>query len=204
MRQKKNYYLGGVDFQSQKELVELIKYVLKTKTEFEDLDSTTTEIAKDLVNLHPRSKEKIGCGIRSIQVHNGHFQIMRVDGSSTDFSYKKCFESPISKLRLFKVAAREAIKSQITEFREQFSFDEWFGKHVDHVNPTFNMIVENFIKENNIDIESVEFGGFEDNETNQYFIDEELKNRFYEYHKLHAVLQLLDAQENLKKGSKIL
>ena len=201
--QKKTYNLGGQHFASQKDLIVCIKYLLKESPKYVDLEQDTQNFLLDLIQLHPAREQKIGCGIRSFQIHKDHFQIMRLDGGSTDFSYLKCLGREMTKLRLFKDAARQAIQYQIDEFKSQYSREELFGKHVDHKFP-FNNIVEDFIKKEKIDVELVEILGFDDNETDKRFADEELKRRFAIYHKEVATLQLLDWLENLKKGSKIL
>lgn len=202
--QRKQYYLGGIDFDSQKDLLKCIRAIIKENPKFIDLREDLYEFMLDLLKLHPNAKQKIGCGVKSFRIDDDHFQVIRIDGSTTDFSFHRCVSGGLSKLRMFKVAAREAVQQQIDEFRSQFNWIDLIGKHVDHKNPSFNQIVEDFIKERKIDLELVEISGMGDEETTQFFSDIWLRRDFADYHKDHAILQLLDAKENMKKGLKIL
>lgn len=56
----------------------------------------------DLLQKHPERERKAGCGVRQFQIvyssvdsypPSAHFEIVRIDGSQTDFSYKKCCSS---------------------------------------------------------------------------------------------------------------
>lgn len=51
-----------------------------------------------LLELHPRAAQKVGTGVKTFEVRSFagglHFLVVRVDGSQTDFSFLKCFNTP--------------------------------------------------------------------------------------------------------------
>jgi len=79
-------------------------------------------ILNDLLKYHPYYKEKIGCGILGFKIYltkykNKSFRLIRVDGSSTDFSYLKCITNP-SLLTKIKHCCRSAINKDILIFKD--------------------------------------------------------------------------------------
>jgi hypothetical protein len=147
-----------------------------------------------------------------------HFQINRVDGSVVDFSYHKTIgyinsgktvgsENSID----VKKAMRFIVKSQINEFRDKiFSkktylrcpiLDINFSKktcHIDHTPPlSFDVLVFNFLKENNINFNDIEL--LDINGIFSTFKCAELKNKWFEYHKTNAILRGTHSAGNLSQ-----
>ena len=123
-RKSKPLELGGKYFQSKKELQEYVQSLLANGHRV--LAKEEASVIQDLLLLHPNANEKIGTGLKYIEVslspqktHNCFF-VVREDGSREDFSYKHCVsecsqERLIEKRRLS--AYREAVQDQIINFR---------------------------------------------------------------------------------------
>lgn len=94
---RQTFYLGGVHFDSKKELVTYLKSLLhECSTESRGLTEQERLIVADLAKMHPDYEEKVGLGFRSVTVIRNSkygspcFAIVRVDGGIVDFSYKRC------------------------------------------------------------------------------------------------------------------
>ncbi|MES3004873.1 MAG: DCL family protein [Patescibacteria group bacterium] len=178
----------------------------------------------ELLKLHPDKDEKIALGVKSIIVERDatfgkthHFSIVRPDNSTEDFSLKKCLtQSMNDPARLFSSSARRVVADQIVSFRNSF-FNEKQDldgnvtcalsgalisrntSHIDHIPPlTFRMIVSNFISINKIDINHTKFIAA-NNGIGKEFLDENIKNNFYDYHMKVAKLRVIAPLENLKQ-----
>jgi len=103
----------------KKEIITKIKNILHSYHIFETLNPSDFKYMINLLNNHPRAKQKIGIGISYIKIIKSKFnkfafQIVRKDGSTTDFSYLKCVNRAIpSHLQDIKKACRNAISDDI-------------------------------------------------------------------------------------------
>jgi len=186
------------------------------------LNQTEFDFIYSILKMHPQFKHKEKIGIQNIWIKktiynkNGFF-IERIDGTTTDFSYYKCLNGNNPKLNVL-CAFRSAIRPQIVEFRElAFSntsslvcpiTNEVITKencHVDHKEPSFKKLVEEFVYTYNINVDKIELGGTnQDNSMEIYFINSTLKKTWEDYHKQKALLQIVSAKGNLtkQKGAK--
>ena len=171
------------------------------------LDSSDTEALKEVINNHPRAKEKIGSGISHLTVEDAGrntrcFYIHHTDGTCIDFSFIKCFKkSP----KDFPASARRAVEGQIYEFRDTLPTTFLCPingmaltpatAHIDHVPPmTFKQIIALFIKEHQIDIKNV---SYDRSGIGVRFNDSVLAFLFAEFHRKHAVLRAISKEANL-------
>lgn len=74
------------------------KGMLYSYSDGQDVGSKDFEDLCDLIEKHPRSKEKFGSGIKRIfrgkTKHGANcFWIERIDGTKEDFSYRKCIDA---------------------------------------------------------------------------------------------------------------
>src|SRR5690554_7398176 len=124
----------------------------------------------NLLETHPRVKEKIGVGIDKIRIakvqfNTKSFELVRIDGSTEYFSYTKRINSPKSNFTKFKEACRQAIQDDLRSVKlEYFQKHSKNGKvkcqesnelvkyeelNIDHRLPnTFSVIVDRFIEIN--------------------------------------------------------
>ena len=147
-----------------------------------------------------------------------HFQINRVDGTAIDFSYHKTIGYINSGKTIgseksidVKKAMRFIVKSQINEFRDKIFLKKTylmcpilginFSKktcNIDHAPPiTFDVLVFNFMKENNLKFDDIEL--FAITGIFSTFKCDELKNKWFEYHKLNAILRGTHGAGNLSQ-----
>jgi len=166
----------------------------------------------------------MGCGIFSFRkikssYGKGEFEIIRKDGSTTDFSYVKCI-TPRNKEYYVKSACRNAISPDILEFKVKYFREnkDNEGKilcpltkqkiainesHVDHAPPnTFEFIFRNWKKDRGIDSGSIEIIGGEDGEEKKSFKNHELTKSFIKYHNERANLRVVSAIGNLSNSKK--
>jgi len=153
----------------------------------------------ELFSLHPEWGERVGCGVEYIQVrenvvcggHTKGFWIVRKDGTSVDVSWIQCLNKK-SDEQIVKRAARHEINYQIVAFKNKYG--ECDGLHCDHVYPFWKIFADwrgaRAIK--------VRWDGLY-----VFFADERLSIAWQNYHEKHATLQMIPAEENLKKGGRI-
>lgn len=181
------------------------------------LDRKHFDDMRALIERHVDAETKIGSGIKDFAVGGDSyagkcFYLLRTDGSFTDFSFTKCIKSKkVSNRDKFNRAARSAIFYQIIDYKKDYFYIhpnrpcEQTGEmvtyetcHVDHCGEfSFKSIVDNFIREHNIDVESVKT--YQRNQV-EYFDDKELEYDFQNYHDTYAKLQVVTPNYNLTKG----
>jgi len=87
--------IGAVEFPSEKKAQEYFTAMLARYRDGETLNEEDTQFLRDALPRHPRASEKIRPGIKRFfrdRARHGTscFYIEYVDGSTDDFSYKKC------------------------------------------------------------------------------------------------------------------
>lgn len=219
----KGYVVNGVLFRRKEDVENAIRDILhlyppRTKVSLEHL-----EFLLDVLSNHPRSLQKIGCGVTAMEVrvnphhqNNRGFWLIRTDNSETDWSFVKCIH-PVKPINLFSNACRHAIADQIREFRvdwvKQYADTEGYivcpvtnerilpdNAHVDHIPPqTFDHIMHSFIKDQALDISSVELSGAEDGKIGRGLADTALCLNWQSYHKRVAQLRVVSIIANLSQ-----
>lgn len=214
---KNKFVLGSRSFNSKKAVDDYMRQILHAAVIGRPLTGDDFCAVFDLLLRHPECDKKIGAGVAALTVqaeprwNTRHFQITRIDGSTTDFSFKKCINPP-SKMTLFRCACRHLVANQIVSFRNAV-FDAAGGTlrcplrgtvltpntaHIDHAPPnTFETLVQLFLADNNIDVQTVEITGTKDNEMQKGFADTDLKLRWQAFHLERAVLRVVSPQANL-------
>ncbi len=169
------------------------------------------EFLRDLVALHPNSDRKVGAGIKRFEVRrvfqNLGFHIIRIDGTDTDFGFKKCVKSAPPQTVVLS-AMRYAVINQKNEARERA-----FGSsltlicpitgtvmtredcHVDHYDPTFIELANAF---------AAMVGGYQsivttsrDRDVGQRLQDAATDAAWCEYHAANAHLRVISKPANL-------
>ena len=152
------------------------------------------EFLKELLKLHPKHESKIGCGIKDFFIkktiyNNLGFNIVRFDGSTTDFSFMKCI-NPKNKLSKIKCACRNAISTTIQKLKTDKN------KVIHHQKISFDTLVNRWMKINNLDLS---INKSEDNNQETYFINKETIISFIKYHDSNAILIELDKEKHKKE-----
>lgn len=220
----KTFIINNEFFRTKGEVENKIQHILYNYEIGDFLIDTDFNFMADILKRHPRYFDKIGVGLKSIKIEKERefnnsrcFILVRVDGSTTDFSYKKCLSPPTSQLTFFKKAGRNAITPQIIEFKNKAYelYADVNGKircpltnvligskdaQVDHTPPlTYNNIVSSFLNEFKIDINKLKFTGFGDNESKVCFCDMDVGLLFVGYHATIANLRIVSKIGNLRQ-----
>jgi len=204
--------VGKEMFKTQKALQDRVRAILWTYKPETVLSDEHREFIFELLKRHPRAEEKLGAGIQLIRVVKNFygsqgFEILRVDGSVDDFSYKECIK-PSSMEAQFKAACRLAVDGQILACKDAFWKErssarcpftgEELTKYrcvVDHAPPkTFEWIVTTFIREHQIKVEDVVL--IKEPRKLDGLPEGDLKRIWQEFHREHANLRVVSALAN--------
>ena len=196
--------IGGIKFKS---LTDARNYTKGIYASYRIGQTLSAEHTAFMISaLHFRGQEgeqKIGCGVRRIYMTSNEygkksFCIERIDGSETDFSYYKIFARKTERVKKsdkrvdFEKACRYAVKDDILNIKNDFNTD--IIAHHD-IKP-FKDIVDDFISQNNIDVETIDFDGHDDGETHIEFADKDLEIMWRLYHRDKSQISLVTASEH--------
>lgn len=202
--------IGGVAFASKAAAQRHIRGIVNDAP-IGPLSGEAFEFVLALLQRHSRAETKIGCGVASISVRAVQpygtrcFWITRHDGTETDFSWHECL-SPSSQEDKFLRACRNTVRPQVAAAKasppercpitgEELGPD---NLHVDHAEPwTFEAIVDAFVRERGLNIETLDLDGDEDGEVVQRFADAALATDFAEFHEKRANLRCVSVRANL-------
>ena len=217
----KQYMIGGQTFRTQKDLVAHVQTILSRYRDGETLDMFDTAFMTDLLRSHPEASQKFGCGLAVVFVaenpmypgkRNRGFWLRRIDGSTTDFSYRECINATSHDKKVLR-AMRAAVEPDTLAFK-QAAFDNapsgllrcpdtdelltFTTAHVDHKAPkTFDVLAREFLKQEGLDFSDIAIVESKDNEYQDYLVSNELKRRWVTFHNSHAELEIVSKTSNL-------
>ena len=212
--------INGINFKSQKDAINYTRNLLFSLEPVGEITETSLgwNYLTALIERHPEYESKKGAGISSIVIHRKFgkiaMDIKRADGSRIDISWIYCIKSThATTYQNLMNAMRLAIKSQIELFKQKQKLNTICDicskpiltikeTHVDHHQPTFKELADNFIKENNPAPKQFD----DDPTTNQATFtpsDYDYSRRWQNYHSKHAQLRLTHAKCNLSRKRKI-
>ena len=154
-------------------------------------------------DLHPDAAQKRGCGINYFTIkHSRHgtrcFVLHRMDGSSTDISFKNIFDDPAKIRRATALKAlRDTIEPQVAKLRKP-------GYHVHH-EPAFEKLVNDWLAARGMTIDDVQVTPSEDNQVYTGLREAGQAHDWAAYHLEHAryeVLTIAEHRAKTKKGGK--
>ena len=177
-----------------------------------------------LLERHPEFSDKCGSGIASFSIRNALygtrcFEIIRIDGSSTDFSFKICIsgERP-SDLSEAITALRAEVAEEILEkkrrwFRENSDSDGRVAcaisgdliaieeAHADHAPPrSFGTLAITFLEARGIVPDASFVTPPADNQYQPKLADRALADEWRSYHHKLAVIRIVEKGANLKRA----
>lgn len=132
----------------------------------------------ELLKTHPEKDLKIGCGVKDFFVKktiygNLGFNILRNDGTTTDFSFMKCIYK-LTEYANIKIACRNSINQQIKNLKTNKN------KVIHHHNISFNDIFIDWLNRNKeIDLR---INKTEDNCQETFFINPKTVLSFQKFH----------------------
>jgi hypothetical protein len=212
------YFIGSLGFKTKKECESYTRSKINSiGVCVINKDDANYNFFIDLINNHPEVDEKVGCGvnhffIQSNSLNRKAFQTMikRTDDSEIDFSWIYCCQF---KERSLKEHLNRAMRESISPFTMQYKKsqsklicslckkedDEYSNYHVDHNDPPFRTIRDNFLTETTKTIPAF----FGDCSISKLTIfkqeDINFKNDWINYHNSKCTYQILCSKCNLKK-----
>lgn len=218
-----SYTYNDLFFRSQGKLVAHIRHILNKKYQVgQTVDNDDKAFLLDLLEDHHNPARKKGSGVKDIVIRkdpnhrsNRKFFAVRTDGTESNFSYMQCIQKDTLEKR-FQAACREAVSEDVIAFKRAV-FQKgtvtcpisekqvaWDTCEVDHQNPDFATLVDDFILDRNIEIKSVEFLTSDDMGSfhSRKFKDESLRELFRVYHNERATMVILDRDTHKAKKRK--
>ncbi|MEE1923631.1 DCL family protein [Pseudomonas sp. 148P] len=210
------YWLGPFEYPSKQALLDRLKHFIRSA----DLGQINHPVAVQklhlLLALHPEADRKIGVGVDHFRLERNQLagrglRLVRFDGTSDSFSYKRCITG-VTQSHHGKVceALRFAVRPQMEAFRESL---EWPVKcaikgveiahpndlHIDH-KVAFWRLLEQFCSEHEIELPNLQVVG---NGMTLALANRQVTEAFIEYHHHHAQLQPTCREANVWKGGRL-
>jgi hypothetical protein len=207
--------LGGTEFRTKGEAAKAISKIIHEASLGAPLDDHFA-LLMDLLRGHPNADKKIGVGILHFRVTTNKYKSrslegVRTDGTTTDFSYRKCLREP-TRWEEFVAALRHAVEFDVISARDRaFEGAETIdcpitGKpvtkaevEVDHLAPdTFEALAEEFAAKETIDRKNPPITESEDGDIGRFVSDLELCERWKRFHKERARLRVISIEAHRK------
>lgn len=182
-------------------------------------DHELYKILFELLQKHPRKKQKIGCGLSHFDLRQNcgtkgsEVHVIRIDNTSDDFSWRKCISGNFNEQKHdLESAMRNAIYTFTSGFKNDTLcigsslcgickkvLDTQSEIHVDHEDPLFHTLMKNFLRKTNMKSPTK----FESESilNNKKFRkeDQHFEKEWVSYHNSHAKLRLLCSHCNLSR-----
>lgn len=208
------YLLGGKEFSSKKAVKEFMSPILVPAGVGNRITEPHHGVIADLILMHPRALEKLGPGCSHFEVMRNRYGkfcicVVRVDGTSIDFSYYKCLDGETFK-SLVIGAARNAVAEDIICYKtEHFSgvcevtgeLLDFSTAHVDHAPPwPFYKILNKWLGAVGLTYNDIETKDADDG-IGRVFASKSVGDSFRAFHKSVMNLRIVGAKENLSMGA---
>lgn len=208
--------IGDRLFPRKRDAVKYLQEMLARYTDGQAVEPQDAVFLRELVLRHPSASEKVGAGIQHFTVEREgywnktrHFQIVRIDATTTDFSFMKCLNGD-DIWTTVSGAMREAVLDQILEFKNG-QFDqgpvtcpftqeklEPSTAHVDHAPPsTFDNLAQNWMESRGLTTVQIELSESTDNSVIRMMVNPNQRSSWQSYHRSHANLRLTSMTGNL-------
>ncbi len=167
--------VAGLHFETRAACKDHVRALLACYQVGQTLSETDTAFMLALLEQHPDSASKIGCGVASFRLSTDthwrktqYARIVRIDGSEEDFSWQKCIDGE-SQMKKVLGALRVAVSDQVIAFRDRelvsgavcpfrgvrLTADT---SHVDHVRPlTFQQLAESWLAGRDVQLAKRDF-----------------------------------------------
>lgn len=212
--------IGNKEFATKKDALNHYKTILNSYHFGEPLNKGDFKDILELLETHPRVKEKVGVGIEKVRIaklkyNTKSFELVRFDGSTEYFSYTKRINAPKTDFTKLREACRQAIQEDLRNVKlayfERYSkkgqvkcqetgeLSKYEELNVDHRQPnTFSIIVDRFIELKDLDLAKIEYSQI-DGGPNE-LADRKLKEEFRKYHRDRANLRIVKKSLNLGRS----
>ncbi|ARD13737.1 MULTISPECIES: DCL family protein [Pseudomonas] len=209
------YWLGPFEYRSKQELLERLKHFVRTADIGEVIHPVAIQKLRLLLALHPDADRKIGVGVDHFRIDRNDLagqglRVVRLDGSTDNFSYKRCVTG-VAQSHHGKVceALRFVVRPQLDAFRAGLVWPVRCGitgsiiahandLHIDH-KVAFWRLLEQFCHAYQIDLPSLEVSG---SGMELVLVDHDVAHAFSAFHLAHAQLQPASRLANVVKGGR--
>jgi len=197
------YELAGFKWGSKAAALEAIYQIRHRYPNGVRIYGKDEELLLAATQLHANADQKRGCGIGHFTVEQAGkdrcFWLHRIDGSSTDISFRHIFDDPAKRERDDRLnALRQAVDNQIAPLRKR-------GMHVHH-EPSFDTLVKGWLASLDMTLEEIDVIPTADGEMRCEMADESLKHNWWLYHDCYARYEVMTAAAHRllkhKKGGK--
>jgi hypothetical protein len=211
--------LAGIEFRTAAAITDHARKI-KEKYKNEDRIMGHDDLfMRDFITLHPKSSEKIGCGISYFTIQDDEhwrnsrqFVLIRIDSSRAVFSHTKLRVTPETPKEYHRRRAlgamREAIVPQILDFKNEhfvpgrtrcpYTNEVIQDPHVDHEKPqTFLTLALEWMEFNHLQFEDIQVDADTDHMTYKVMGNKEQLASWCRYHSNHAKLRILSKHGNL-------
>jgi uncharacterized protein DUF3223 len=204
--------IGELSFATIAEALEYFGAMLNRYELGDFVDDADTRALLALAERHPNYEQKRGVGILGFMVERAGynargFHIIRTDGTSTDFSYRKCLETR-TPTALFIGALRTEVQDDILEAKRQYFADHADAEgrscrltgarttidesHADHAPPyTFQILADTFLAAREIVPDIALLTPPADNQLGRRLLDRELAADWRVYHHWWADIRVV-------------
>jgi hypothetical protein len=221
---KPEFHLAGKAYTVKAQIQTNVRHIVDKAAVNEPLSGKHFEFMRDLFSYHPWADDKIGLGIETIMVRvasrnrkNKEFWIKQHGSDQvTDISWMECLRVTPA-LAEFRNACRLAVKPTTQAFCDaEFARRAVGGllqcplagvpfprekAHVDHDDPwPFRRIVDEFVAREKLDVNQIEYDGFEHGSTFIRLHDRDLSDRFVQFHNKVAHLRVVSVAGNLGRS----
>jgi hypothetical protein len=214
--------VGALQFASKGEAAEHFRQMLYRYQIGERIGEPDSTELEWLLERHSEAADKIGIGVGHFSVRDAIFgsrcfEVVRSDGTATDFSFKNCVDgkAPSAQAQIFN-AMRAAVTSDIldkkrawfTEYGDaegkvacaitgaRVSFEE---SHADHAPPRpFGTLAASFLQARKLPLSLSLVTAPTDNQYQPRLADPELEKAWVEFHHAMAVIRVVAKSENLR------
>lgn len=192
------------------DLINLLFYDRDFEDNHPEIEDTQT--SSEIIEDYRIENIRIG----KVQFNTKCFELLYNNGETDFISYRlrinKSKENPFND---FRIAARNVVQNDLRSVKQNY-FDKyskkglvpcqetriqssWTDLVVDHRQPnTFSIIVDRFIELNNINLEEIRYKTAENNFC--LFNDDELTEKFRQYHKDKAILRIVRKELNSERA----
>lgn len=197
---------GTFQFRTKKAATEEIRARINAYEAKEVLNDKDQLFFEELFKLHDEYEQKIGVGVKHIQVErdfhkNRCLYIHRNDGSRVDISWVHCVR-PASIKSTISMAFRRAVKEIITNFKTQMLSEgatcpksniqlNFKNSHVSYIEPSFDKLFNDFLILNGKTCEMIELENPKPQDTDQRGMIKEpkIKALWVKYHHDNASIE---------------
>jgi hypothetical protein len=211
--------VGDLNFPSKDRAFDYFKNMLHRYRLGDVVDDFDFQELLPLLEQHPTYEQKRGVGVTKFRIikapyNSRGFLIVRSDGSTTDFSYRKCIGAPAQPLRKVIAALRTEVQDDILQAKRHYfaAHSDALGRvpcaltgtlvtvdqaDADHAPPyTFHVLATTFLDARKIVPSETILTPPADNQFGRTLLDRDLAAAWRDFHHRHADIRIVAKTEH--------